>query len=120
MAALVLAEAGFEVRNLGADTPVEATLAAMRHYRPRLVWQSFSTAPRSAREAGAGLARIAAALDGGSLVVGGRGSGAVPLPMHEAVHRVDSMTELSAFARGAAMARSGAGAGGQPEANGEI
>jgi MerR family transcriptional regulator, light-induced transcriptional regulator len=112
MAGLVLAEAGFEVRNLGPDTPVEAMLAAMRHYRPLLVWQSFSTAPRSAREAGAGLARIAGALAGGSLVVGGRGSGAVPLPIHDAVHRVDSMTELSAFARGAAMARGSASTGG--------
>jgi MerR family transcriptional regulator, light-induced transcriptional regulator len=103
MAALVLADAGYEVRNLGADTPVDATLAAMRHYRPRLVWQSFSSAPRSARQATAGLARIADELGGASLVVGGRGSAALVLPARGAVHRMGSMTELAAFARGAAV-----------------
>jgi MerR family transcriptional regulator, light-induced transcriptional regulator len=107
MAALVLAEAGYEVRNLGPDTPVEAVLAAIRHYHPRLVWQSFSVVPRSTRDAAAGLVRLAEAAGSGSVVIGGRGSHAVPLPPRLPVHRVDSMAELSAFARGAAVPAAG-------------
>jgi len=102
MAALVLAEAGFEARNLGPDTPVNATVAAVRHYRPQLVWQSFSVPPRNPREAAAGLSRIADALGTGTLVFGGRGSGSVPVPGSPTTHRMDSMVELAAFARGAA------------------
>jgi len=100
MVALVLAEAGFQDRNLGADTPVEALLEAIGHYRPRLVWQSFSVKPRSEREAVDGVARIVDAMRGATLILGGRESGSVPLPHHSGVHRLESMTELSAFARG--------------------
>jgi MerR family transcriptional regulator, light-induced transcriptional regulator len=100
MAATVVAEAGFEVRNLGADTPALALLEAIRHYEPQLVWISYSVPPRNPREAAASLARLAEALNGGSLVVGGRGSGGVSLPASPAVHRIGTMSELAAFARG--------------------
>jgi MerR family transcriptional regulator, light-induced transcriptional regulator len=100
MAGLVLAEAGYRAWNLGADTPVEATLAAIRHYRPRLVWQSFSVPPVRPRDAAAGVRRIRAAMNGGSTVVGGRGTIVFPAPMLPGVHRIGSMTELGAFARG--------------------
>lgn len=102
MAALVLAEAGYAVRNLGADTPAEALLAAARHYRPRLAWQSFSAPPRNPREAAAAVRSLAESLGGGQLVIGGRGSVALPLAPHPAIQRIASMTELGAFARGAA------------------
>ncbi|MBA2671367.1 MAG: DNA-binding protein [Gemmatimonadetes bacterium] len=100
MAATVVAEAGFEVRNLGADTPTVALLEAIRHYEPQLVWISYSVPPRNPREAVTGLARLADALNGGSLVVGGRGSDGLPLPWSPAVHRIETMSELAAFARG--------------------
>jgi excisionase family DNA binding protein len=100
MAALVLAHAGFRERDLGAGTPASATLAAVRHYRPGLVWQSFSVAPTSPRVAERELAEIADALGAGALVVGGRAAASVPLPSAPNVHRFQSMAELAAFARG--------------------
>jgi MerR family transcriptional regulator, light-induced transcriptional regulator len=106
MAALVVAEAGYREHNLGADTPAAGIIAAILHYRPQLVWLSFSTVPRSPRHAARSLDRIAEAQDCGALVVGGRGAGAVPLPDRPNVHRLDSMAELAAYARGAvALAR---------------
>jgi MerR family transcriptional regulator, light-induced transcriptional regulator len=101
MAAVILAEAGYAVRNLGADTPPEALLAAVRHYRPRLVWQSFSAVPRNSREAAASVLRLADAVGEGRVVIGGRGSRGLPLASHPGIDRIDSMTELAAFARGA-------------------
>jgi MerR family transcriptional regulator, light-induced transcriptional regulator len=101
MAALVLAEAGYRERNLGAVSPVAATLAAIRHHQPRIVWQSFSVAPHSIREAKKGLASIADAMGDAALVIGGRASQSVPLPDRSNVHRLGSMAELAAFARGA-------------------
>jgi MerR family transcriptional regulator, light-induced transcriptional regulator len=103
MAALVLAEAGYAVRNLGADTPLGAMLAAVRHYRPRLVWQSFSAPPKNTRDAAAAMRVLAESLGGGHLLIGGRGSAALSLPPHPAIQRVATMTELAAFARGAAV-----------------
>jgi methanogenic corrinoid protein MtbC1 len=100
MAGLLLAEAGYQSLNLGPNTPVAATLVAVERYRPHLVWQSFSVPPRSARDASSNLQRIADALDGGAVVYGGRGSAALPPPPHPLVHRLDTMTELAAFARG--------------------
>jgi MerR family transcriptional regulator, light-induced transcriptional regulator len=107
MAALVLAEVGYRDRNLGALTPVDATLAAVARYRPRLVWQSFSVAPERPREAARSLDRLARAVAPGALVVGGRAVAEVALPELENVHRLESMAELSAFARGAAVSGDG-------------
>jgi MerR family transcriptional regulator, light-induced transcriptional regulator len=109
MAALVLADAGYRVRDLGARTPVAAMLAAVAHYRPRLVWQSLSVEPEDPAEASRGLARIAAAVAPGTLVVGGRASEAVDFPGAPNVHRLGSMAELAAFARGAASAEASEG-----------
>jgi hypothetical protein len=100
MAALVLANAGFRDRDLGPETPASATLAAVVHYRPRLVWQSFSVPPASARDAGRELREIADALEGGALVLGGRSADAVPVPRSANVHHFRSMSELAAFASG--------------------
>jgi MerR family transcriptional regulator, light-induced transcriptional regulator len=100
MAATVVAEAGFEVRNLGADTPAVALLEAIRHYQPQLVWISYSVPPRSPRDAATGLTGMVEALNGGSVVIGGRGSAALPLPASPFVQRIETMSELAAFARG--------------------
>jgi MerR family transcriptional regulator, light-induced transcriptional regulator len=107
MAALVLAEAGYRVRDLGAGTPVDATLAAVARYEPQLVWQSISVEPGRPAETSRGLARLARAVAPGALVVGGRAAEAVPLPAVDNVHRLGSMAELSAFARGAGVAGPG-------------
>lgn len=104
MAALVLAEAGFRDRNLGADTPVAALAAALRHHRPRLAWLSFSVAPADPRAARQGLEQLVEALGSGTLVLGGRAADAVPLPAHPGVVRLGSMAELAAFARAKAPA----------------
>jgi MerR family transcriptional regulator, light-induced transcriptional regulator len=107
MAGLVLADAGYRVRNLGPDTPPEATIAAIRHHRPDLVWQSLSVAPPNPRAALSGLERIGEVAAPGTLVVGGRASDALPLPLPAGIHRIESMTELGAFARGGSAARRG-------------
>lgn len=98
MASVVLAEAGFRDFNLGADTPVAALAAAIRHHRPRLVWLSFSVVPADPREARLGLEQLTTALGAGTLVLGGRAADAVPLPAHRVV-RLGSMAELAAYAR---------------------
>ena len=98
MVAVVLAECGYRAHDLGPNTPVEATLAAIERYAPEIVWQSFSVAPSGA--AFDALARIAAAAAPGWLVVGGRAADAVPLPRADNVLRLDRMGELSAFALG--------------------
>jgi MerR family transcriptional regulator, light-induced transcriptional regulator len=100
MVALVLAEAGFQERNLGPDVPVDAMLAAIDHYRPRLAWQCFSIPPASEREAAQDLERIVRRLEGGSLVIGGKASHSLPLLPGVGMVPLGSMTELAAFARG--------------------
>jgi methanogenic corrinoid protein MtbC1 len=101
MAAIVLADTGYADVNLGGNTPTAALLAAIEHHRPRLVWLSCSV--KEAMPAAAELAELADTLagHGASLVVGGRGVPDAPrLPRHDHLHRVSSMAELTAFARG--------------------
>ncbi len=100
MAAAVLAEAGYRVHDLGPYTPVEATLAAIERYRPTLVWQSLSVVPEEGARIDEGLGRIADALEGGTVVVGGRASEAVELPRRPDVIRFRTMGELAAFTKG--------------------
>jgi MerR family transcriptional regulator, light-induced transcriptional regulator len=102
MAAAVLAEAGYRVHDLGPFTPVEATIAAIERYRPTLVWQSFSVPPPAGERADRALRRIAEALRGGTVVVGGRSSEAVELPPMPGVLRFRTMGELAAYAKGRA------------------
>ncbi len=101
MAALVLADVGYGDRNLGPNTPMPALLAAVEHHRPLLVWLACSVKARlPARD---DLARLADALHahGGTVVVGGQALDDAPrLPRHDNLHRVASMAELTAFARG--------------------
>jgi MerR family transcriptional regulator, light-induced transcriptional regulator len=107
MAALVLTEAGYRARDLGANAPVEAVLAAMERHRPRLVWQSITVRPERPADLSRGLVRLAEAVEPGVLVVGGQAAGAVSLAGAGNVHRLGSMAELAAFARGAAVQEPG-------------
>lgn len=101
MAAAVLADSGYRVYDLGPDTPVGATLAAIERYGPSLVWQSFSVVP--AEEAGVedDLERIAQELGDGRVVVGGRASHRLSVPRAANLVRLGTMRELRAFALGA-------------------
>jgi MerR family transcriptional regulator, light-induced transcriptional regulator len=107
MSALVLKEAGYRARDLGANSPVDAFLAALARYRPRLVWHSVSVRPDRPAELSRGLAQLAEAVAPGVLVVGGRAADALSLPARENVHRLGSMAELAAFAHGASVANPG-------------
>jgi MerR family transcriptional regulator, light-induced transcriptional regulator len=100
MAAGVLAEAGYRVHDLGPDTPVEAMLAAIERYRPALVWQSLSVLPAERARVREALGRFAAAMEGGTVVVGGRASDAVKLPRLPGVIRFRTMGELAAYTKG--------------------
>jgi len=104
MAAAVLAELGYRDHNLGPEVPMAALEQAAERYRPQIVWLAMSVARDEARLA-ADVADLAGrlALRGASLVVGGRGAPALaPSP---GLVRIDSMAELSAFARGASRGR---------------
>jgi MerR family transcriptional regulator, light-induced transcriptional regulator len=105
MAALVLTESGYRARDLGANAPVEAVLVAVERHRPHLVWQSISVRPERPAELSRGLTRLAEAVEPGVLVVGGQAAAAVSLPGAGNVHRLGSMAELAAFARGATVAK---------------
>jgi len=100
MAAVVLAEVGFCVLNLGPHLPSAALMAAVQVHAPALVWRSAAVVG-----AGRALAREARSLSGLEigrrpvLVVGGRGATAAELRGAAGLERVDSMAELAGFAR---------------------
>ncbi len=100
MASLVLAAAGWNERNLGADLPLRALLAAMDQYRPRLVWLSFfsDAAARRFPLEDDRLSERAAALDS-VIVVGGRTCPRALAGGNGPFHCIGSMTALDAFAR---------------------
>ncbi len=100
MAAMVLADLGYQDHNLGSETPFAALRQAIEHYNPQLVWLAMSVRPGA--DGGARTAVELAdvlALRGATLVMGGRGAPLLaPLP---GLLRIQSMAELAAFARGA-------------------
>lgn len=111
MAALVLAEAGFRVRDLGPDTPTETLLVAIRHLDPQVVWLSLSVPPPKPHDAVADLRRVAETLGAGAVLIGGRGSVALPPIGHPRVHRLGGMAEMAAYARAALVPTTAARAG---------
>lgn len=70
LAALVLQQAGWQVADLGADTPDQALAAAVRSQGARLAWRSLAGEP--AADTAAGLRTLAAAIAPCALAVGGR------------------------------------------------
>lgn len=96
MTAVVLADVGFRVVNLGPHVPTTALLAAAEEFSPRLVWRASSIPG-----AGPGLRRevreLPASVD---FVVGGRGLAASELPRTRRAQRLHSMAELAGFGRG--------------------
>jgi MerR family transcriptional regulator, light-induced transcriptional regulator len=108
LAALVLADAGLRTHDLGADVPVSALRAAVQRYAPGLVWLSASVAPTSAREGARVLEEAAQAAAPAALVFGGRAASEYAAGPY--VERLDTLSELAAYARGAAATRSGGSA----------
>jgi methanogenic corrinoid protein MtbC1 len=105
-AATVLQAAGFQVTNLGPDTPTEALLAAARQLGAQLVWLSVSAAGTNA-ERRREVRRLLAGLEplGATLVAGGSRVGELALQAGPNVFAGSSMGELAAFARGLAAAQ---------------
>lgn len=100
MAAVVLAAEGWMEVNLGANLPASALMTAMRKFRPRLVWMSFS-AQEAADPALRDLQKVAelATELGASLVAGGQAvpaRGKLPPPPFQVL---SSMEALAGFAR---------------------
>jgi excisionase family DNA binding protein len=102
MAAAVLAEAGYRVTNLGADTPFDVLAKAAVEQKAALAWLSVSVADPQGQVT-RDVANLAADLakGGTSLVVGGRHAAALATKAWTDVHVLAGMGELSAFARGA-------------------
>lgn len=96
MCAMTLAEAGLRDVNLGPRCPVATKLAAVRMYKPCLVWHSASIKGREVEELAAGL-RAKNGQGTPRLVVGGRALSRAAVP--EGVEYLSSMRELQAFAR---------------------
>jgi excisionase family DNA binding protein len=104
MVATVLADEGFEVVNLGADTPVAALDAAIAEHEPLLLWISVTMPP--AVDLANALARVAdrERAAGRAVILGGRHVGRLPV-RDRTVELAGSMRELAAFARGVRRAR---------------
>lgn len=100
-AAAVVAEAGFQTVNLGADTPFEVLFTAVTRYSPRLVWISSSVGdPKNVFGDRLRAMVDHAGANGVHVIVGGRGVSAADLPKSSAVSWGGSMGELAAFAKG--------------------
>jgi excisionase family DNA binding protein len=118
LAAATLRDAGYREINFGARTPVELLASAAREHRARIVWLAVSVAPDDPRAMQRQVRKLAEELShtggtgaspaGGHLVIGGRHAHeALPTRPPPNIHPVQSMTELAAFARGAALASPG-------------
>ena len=102
MAATVLADAGYRVTNLGADTPLDVLATAAEEQRAAVVWLSLSVAEPIAplRRDVAHLSKRIAGWDA-TLLVGGRRAAALDTRRLGNVHVLATMSELVAFTRGA-------------------
>jgi excisionase family DNA binding protein len=104
MAAAVLADAGYRVTSLGADTPAEVLAAAAEEVDARLAWLSVSYADPQALQRDVEALTKRLRPRGTTLLVGGRGAGALEMHRLADVHVLASMSELAAYARGAGAA----------------
>lgn len=100
LAAAVLAEAGWRESNFGPQVPLDVLADAARERGAGLVWLSISFVPDAA-VLRRGVKKLAERLSGAGvpLVMGGRYAAEVAPPAHG--HLMQTMAELSAFARGA-------------------
>jgi hypothetical protein len=103
MAGIVLAEAGYRELNFGPETPLELLAAAAQEHKASVVWLSVKVLADRAklRREITELANRLNTLDT-KLVVGGTGVESLAIRSMSNVHLMQTMTELAAFARGAA------------------
>lgn len=100
MASVILAEAGFETMNLGADVPAEALASVILSRSPDLVWRSFSVESSLPTIRGDLAALPRTKGRSYDLVVGGRGvARGLTLGDGSPVQLFESMTELAGFAK---------------------
>lgn len=101
MAATVLAGLGFEVVDLGANTPFDALLQGIEQHAPSLVWVSVTHVndPESIAVGARKLVR-ALAPAGTPIVFGGQAARSLPLSPAPHLLQAASMCELEAFGRG--------------------
>lgn len=94
LAAVVLAEHGLRVTNLGPQTPIAVLVESARRERADLVWLSVSVRPGALAD---DLADLQAAVPGVPLVLGGREAEAVRPSEH--LHVLPDLGALASFAR---------------------
>ncbi|MFN7967025.1 MAG: hypothetical protein U0V87_15190 [Acidobacteriota bacterium] len=101
MAAAVVHECGVLARNVGADTPAEALIAAIVRYKAQMVW--ISVTREGADEIAPPYIEAVrrAARDHGALVIaGGRALSPRAVRPGEGLHLFATMAELASFTRG--------------------
>jgi methanogenic corrinoid protein MtbC1 len=101
MAAAVLADAGYRVTSLGADTPAEVLAAAAEELDARVAWLSVSHAEPDALRRD--VERLASRLKhrGTTILLGGRRASGLDVAHLPNVFVLATMSELAAYARGA-------------------
>jgi excisionase family DNA binding protein len=106
MVTVVLATAGWNAINLGADLPARALLAAAGEQKPALVWLSCSV-EQAAREQERELRKAAETLisAGAQVIIGGRAWAARGPDLPPGVKFMSSMGAVAAFAEGLSTAR---------------
>lgn len=107
--AAVLEDEGFQVRNLGPETPISALALAVEELDARLAWLSVSVAvevEKLRRDIGFWLPKLEAR--GAVLVIGGAKASRLGLARTDAVYVGRSMSELEALVRGMRLASRGA------------
>jgi excisionase family DNA binding protein len=100
MAAAVLADAGYRVTNLGADTPLDVLAAAAAEQKAALAWLSVS-AVQHETPLKRGIVQLAQTLrqQHRPLLLGGRHAAPLVPPDLPNAHFLATMTELAAFTR---------------------
>lgn len=97
---MVLLEEGWNVENLGPNTPAASLCRAVRERRPRLVWMSCSYMPApEAFLAGFQSLHQEAQVAGASLAVGGRALSEAVRARMDYSHFGDRLVNLATFAR---------------------
>ncbi|MEO0742048.1 MAG: helix-turn-helix domain-containing protein [Bacteroidota bacterium] len=101
MAAAVLSDLGYQVINLGADTPARSLVEAACMHEPKLVWLSISTPVPSADLKAEVRALLSALPVGTSVIAGGRSRDGLHELEAESPHFYvrNSMTDLAEVAR---------------------
>ncbi|MDX9755048.1 MAG: helix-turn-helix domain-containing protein [bacterium] len=103
-AAAVLESEGFQVINLGPNTPVETLLYAIKRHHPQLVWLSM-TSRLNNKDLEDGITQLLTCAEevGFVLITGGRSSERVKTIHHRHFYVGSSMKELHAYAKALAL-----------------